>query len=58
MLAPGYMTITIYLSIWRERRSGRGRMTGFHVPPAAFRLIVWTKNDLELLILQLPPPRC
>lgn len=58
MLAPGYMTITIYLSIWRERRSGRGRMTGFHVPPAAFRLIVWTKNDLELLILQLPPPGC
>lgn len=56
MLAPGYMTITIYLSIWRERR--RGRMTGFHVPPAAFRLIVWTKNDLELLILQLPPPGC
>lgn len=33
-------------------------MTGFHVPPAAFRLIVWTKNDLELLILQLPPPGC
>lgn len=47
MLAPGYMTITIYLSIWRERKSGRGKMTGFHVPPAAFKLIVWTKMTLN-----------